>query len=139
MKTNFIKLTLAGTALMLGLSLLFVSARAQASTPFIADGEDVLIMKFQNIESSEKPQKVIVIFNDLSCVYELSDVSDIAFMQDSHSAVSGVKPSSVNKSTNLNEDEIEYLMDNILHEKTESEEALSLEEWMLNPAEWISN
>lgn len=141
MKTVIFRLVFACLGLLLIGCVLAQSLQAQTIISFDSSPDKTMVMKIQDPGLSEKPNKLILIFDSASITYDFSKEGEIALLTTS--------TSSGQTSTNFyvtayptqlidsnSEEKIEQLIHGTLGDNDEPEEALDIEAWMMQPEEW---
>jgi hypothetical protein len=146
MKTIF-KSALLGGALALLLTPL-ISSRLQAQP---LAGKDQLSENMINLgtiqhEGNNKPNKLILIFDSTSLTFEFTDEGELALISTCNtdnaqfsSAASSKSPHKALSQIVFSEQYVETIMKRSLAEKTEEEEEMEIQDWMLHPEAWLKN
>lgn len=137
MRTNYTKKVGTGIVLLLTMTLFMNNSFAQEEPKKGFDAEEILVVRIGDTENQEKPQKVIMVYEDRSLTYELSE-DGIFTLQSTTSNTRLVKTEAYSETGNSEfEQESLKLMGEVLKESYINEEEQNLEAWMLSPSEWI--
>ena len=143
MKTNILKILAAFVGVVLIGCVLSNSLHAQTIISFDSDSEFDLVMKIQDSQMKEKPNKVILIFDSASISYDFSKEGEVALLTTTSSGASSRSSFYVmayeDKSTlNYTDQQWLELFEQVQMDEKEIEEPMELENWMLKPNEWIN-
>jgi hypothetical protein len=142
MKTYFIRLLLAVLGVFLMACVLSHSASAQTIISFDSSPDNTLVVRIQNPFSLNQLHKFIFVFDSASITYELDESGEFAFVTSNQS---GGRTADINhvvsrdQSLQTSEENKRPSTDlNAIQGEEETEEALKVEDWMLNPEKWMN-
>jgi hypothetical protein len=141
MKTILVTMQLC---ILVTLSVMLNRANAQTIISFDNSPDNTMVMKIQDPKLTEKPDKIILIFDSTTLTCEFSKDGVIALHAtenkkgDSHKTVSYSCVFS-NKSTTTEQVLKDIPITELKNDDVEKEEPLHLEDWMLHPDEWNKN
>lgn len=119
------------------LSMVSINLKAQSISDNIIDLSSI------NPEEDNHPDKLILIFDSTSLTFEFTDDGELTFISTSkvlYSNSSGKSSTSgISSSKKLSEQYLRTIMCDAIADKTDEEEEIEIQEWMIHPEGWLRN
>lgn len=142
MKTFFRVWIFSGLVLVIVVFLICSKLNAQIVISIESSSDSTIVMKIQNTDIHEQPQKLLLIIDSTLFTYQLAEGNVYASLdlkernyfksEPDQNILQEYKPGKADD--NL----MNYLVDKALHEETEEEDFIEIEEWMYNSEGWLN-
>ncbi|MBN2523251.1 MAG: hypothetical protein JXB24_08235 [Bacteroidales bacterium] len=142
MKTFFRVWIFSGLVLVIVVFFICSKLNAQTIIRIESSSDSTIVMKIQNTDIHEQPQKLLLIIDSILFTYQLAEGNVYAsldlkernyFQSDPDQNI--LQDYKYNKA---DDNLMNYLIDKTLHEETEAEDLIEIEEWMYNSEGWLN-
>ena len=141
MKTNLIRLLMAGIGMLLMACVLSHTLSAQTIISFDTSQDHSMVMKIQNHDLTNAEHTFIFIFDSASVTYEFDENGVIALYPEKKYYNGPTSTFYINSGSGSTRGEVkksDYDIDALQWNEVAEEEPMELEPWMLAPDTWIN-